>query len=121
MNPQTNACPTRETADRLGECATEARCGHIHDSAPTIRVTVEVAAHHSFSEALYALKAGHRISRKGWNAGGMWAAAQYPDKNSKMSRPYMYLKTADNELVPWVPSVSDIFAGDWAVLPIQPI
>ena len=51
----------------------------------------------------------------------MWAAAQYPDKNSKMSRPYMYLKTADNELVPWVPSVSDIFAGDWAILPIQPL
>lgn len=119
MNPETNARPTRETADRLGECATEARCGH--GSAPTIRVAVDVAATHDFSEALYALKTGHRITRKGWNAAGAWAAAQYPDKGSKMSRPYMYLKTADNELVPWVPSVSDIFASDWAVLPNQPI
>lgn len=110
--------PSCETADGLGVCAASLGC---ESSPPTIRVAVEVAAHHSFSEALHALKAGHRVSRRGWNAGGMWAAVQRPDKGSKMSRPYFYLKTVDNDLVPWVPSVSDLLADDWAILPIHPL
>jgi hypothetical protein len=42
---------------------------------------------------------------------------QIPDKGSKMSRPYLYLKNAQNEMVPWVPSQGDLFASDWAALP----
>lgn len=109
------------TPSHLGECAVEANCGRAYGGPPTVRVAVEVAASHNFSEALYALKSGNRITRKGWNGGGMWLAAQYPDKGSKMSRPYIYMKTVDGELVPWVASQSDLLASDWAILPTQPL
>lgn len=66
-----------------------------------------------FSTALAAIKAGSRITREGWNATGQWAALQVPDEHSKMQRPYMYLKTANDELVPWVPTQSDLMADDW--------
>jgi hypothetical protein len=113
-------------AERLirGECATEASCslgGDVRYVPPTIRTTVEVAANRSFSDALHALKCGQRITRRGWNGGGMWVSAQYPDKGSKMGVPYAYLKNVNNELVPWLPSQGDLFAEDWAILPIQPI
>lgn len=121
MHHEINECPV-PTPTRLGECATEAKCDLAYDRArQTIRVAVEVAASYNFSDALHALKSGHRITRKGWNAGGMWLAAQYPDKGSKMSRAYIYMKTVDNELVPWVASQTDLLASDWAILPIQPL
>lgn len=70
----------------------------------------------SFSEALLALKAGERVSRQGWNGKGMWLALQTPTETSKMTLPYIYMKTADDQLVPWLASQTDILANDWAVL-----
>jgi hypothetical protein len=45
----------------------------------------------------------------------MWLALQVPDANSKMSRPYIYMKTVNDELVPWVASQSDLLAADWQI------
>lgn len=70
---------------------------------------------HDFGWAMNQLRNGHKISRKGWNGKGMWLKIQRPDFNSKMSRPYVYLKTADNQLVPWTPSQIDLFECDWIV------
>jgi hypothetical protein len=60
---------------------------------------------------------GRRVTREGWNAAGQWVAAQRPDEHSKMTAPYLYLRNAQGQLVPWVPSQGDLFATDWAVLP----
>lgn len=70
-----------------------------------------------FSQALEALKQGQKVSRKNWNGMGMWLALQTPDAHSKMSLPYIYMKTADDKLVPWLASQTDILADDWKVLP----
>lgn len=67
----------------------------------------------SFSFALRAVKNGHKVSRSGWNGKGMWIGLQAPDTNSKMSLPYIYMKTADNQLVPWLASQTDMLANDW--------
>lgn len=67
----------------------------------------------TFGQALKSLKAGGRVTRFGWNGKGMWLELQVPDAHSKMSRPYVYMKTADDQLVPWVASQSDILAEDW--------
>ena len=91
------------------------------ESGSTIRTQIEVRADNPFEAALYALKQGHRVTRRGWNAGGQWVAMQRPDKHSKMSLPYLYIKTAQADQVPWHASQSDILAHDWAILPIQPI
>lgn len=71
----------------------------------------------NFPNALTAVMSGQRISRLGWNGAGQWVQAQIPDAHSKMSLPYLYLKNAQNQLVPWVPSQGDLFATDWAILP----
>lgn len=54
-----------------------------------------------------------KFCRAGWNGKNMWIQCQHPDKNSKMTQPYIYIKTTDDQLVPWVASQTDIFAEDW--------
>lgn len=66
-----------------------------------------------FSWALTQLKKGSKISRRGWNGKDMWLNLQVPDENSKMRRPYIYMKPIDGDLVPWVASQSDLLAEDW--------
>lgn len=67
----------------------------------------------NFGWALRMLKSGLKVSREGWNGKGMWLALQTPDANSKMQRPYIYIKTAQDQLVPWVASHGDLLATDW--------
>lgn len=69
----------------------------------------------NFGEALVCLKDGLKMSREGWNGRGMWIRLQRPDVNSKMTLPYIYVKTVKDELVPWLPSQTDILAEDWRI------
>lgn len=66
-----------------------------------------------FSAALHRLRKGKKVARTGWNGKGMWIELQKPSKTSKMTLPYIYMKTADNNLVPWSASQTDILARDW--------
>lgn len=88
-----------------------------------------------FGEALHALKAGKRVTRVTWNAPGQYVAHQkgYPDGiaiNANTAeatgipqgtvcrfRPYLMLKTAQDDFVPWTPTQSDVLAEDWEVMP----
>jgi hypothetical protein len=87
----------------------------------------------SFGHAVIAMKNGHRVSRAGWNGKGMFLyyvpAASYPaqrNTNSAMVgyydndmvpyRDYIAMKTAQNDVVPWVASQTDILADDWCVV-----
>ncbi len=65
--------------------------------------------------AIKEMQNGERVLRAGWNGKGMWLALQVPDEHSKMSLPYIYMKTADDKLVPWLASQTDILAVDWSV------
>lgn len=66
-----------------------------------------------FGIAITELKRGQRMARLGWSGKGMWVALQQPTKLSKMTAPYLYMKTADNDLVPWLASQTDLLATDW--------
>lgn len=66
-----------------------------------------------FGEAVRRLKQGQRVSRAGWNGKGMWLELQRPDAHSKMTLPYVYLRTAQGDLVPWVASQPDVLGEDW--------
>lgn len=46
----------------------------------------------------------------------MWIKLQEPDEHSKMTLPYIYMRTAQGDLVPWLTSQTDILATDWEVL-----
>lgn len=67
----------------------------------------------NFGEAIATLKSGKRVAREGWNGKGMWLALQVPDANSKMSLPYIYMRTACDNNVPWLASQTDVLAEDW--------
>lgn len=67
----------------------------------------------SFGSAIEKLKLGNRVARAGWNGRGMWLGLQRPTELSKMTLPYIYMKTADDQLVPWLASQTDMLAEDW--------
>ncbi len=69
-----------------------------------------------FEEALKHIKNGHKVARNGWNGKGMWAALQRPDSLSKMTLPYIYMKSATGGYGPWTPTQCDIMADDWVIV-----
>jgi hypothetical protein len=79
-----------------------------------------------FSRALFLLKVGFKIARRGWNGTGMYVMAQFPDEGSKNNVPYLYMicpvgstkqfggESNENEKrIPWLASQTDLFANDW--------
>ena len=70
----------------------------------------------NFGQAIQALKNGNTVYRKGWNGKGQSLSLQLPDKNSKITVPYIYITTVQGDLVPWVPSIGDTLAEDWYLL-----
>lgn len=79
----------------------------------------------SFGHAVELLKAGHRVARAGWNGKGMWLILIHGQNydvdaplrfNTTELAPYIAMKTADNKLVPWLASQTDVLAEDWQVV-----
>jgi len=71
----------------------------------------------TFSEALTILKQGGEVARAGWNGKGMFLKLQRPDAKSFMTKPYIYLTTADFNRIPWLASQTDLLAEDWTSVP----
>ena len=85
-----------------------------------------------FGQALRQLALGDCVQRYGWNGKGMHlflvdgdavnqALYNYLDdpdntKNNTRVRDAIYMLTADNQLVPWVASQTDLLAEDWVVV-----
>lgn len=70
----------------------------------------------NFGKALKALKLNKKVARAGWNGKGMWIWLCIPDAglfNGYKRLPYIYMKTADNSVVPWSASQIDVLAKDW--------
>lgn len=96
----------------------------------------------TFGEVLPKLKSGKKVAREGWNGKGMFLFLVkgetvteaindcYGDPNrydishtgyekGEPSMPVVdaiYMKTADNKLVPWLASQTDLLAEDWVKL-----
>lgn len=70
----------------------------------------------TFGQAIEALKERKRVARQGWNGKNMWLELQVPDKNSKMTLPYIFMFTADQNRVPWLASQTDMLSEDWVEL-----
>jgi len=66
--------------------------------------------------AIEELSVGKKVSRAGWNGKNMYLELQVPDAHSKMTLPYVYMRTAQGDLVPWVCSQTDLLAEDWGTI-----
>lgn len=71
---------------------------------------------HGIGWAVLQLKSGFKVDREGWNGKNMWIALQTPDENSKMTEPYVYMKTVQDTFIPWLGSQADLLATDWQVV-----
>ena len=69
-----------------------------------------------FGQALKFLKVGESVARLGWNGPDQSLTLQTPDENSKMTLPYIFIKTVQGDLVPWLASQPDMLAEDWCVV-----
>lgn len=89
-----------------------------------------------FGVAIEYMKRGDRITREGWNGKGMYlymvksARTCVPMRTADLyntedpmvepkimtQRPYIAMKTVDDEIVPWTASQTDILANDWMVI-----
>lgn len=70
----------------------------------------------NFGQALELLKLDKRVARSGWNGKGMWLGLQKPGASSKMTLPYIYMRTVQGDLVPWLASQTDMLSSDWEVV-----
>lgn len=59
---------------------------------------------------------GHKVARNNWNGPNQHLELQVPDDNSKMTLPYISIKTVQGDLVPWLASQTDILAMDWYII-----
>ena len=80
-----------------------------------------------FGLAVEAAKNGKKVARAGWNGKGMFLIYIFPYINDQYTviekdgivgtlAPYIAMKTADNQLVPWLASQTDILANDWHII-----
>lgn len=81
----------------------------------------------TFSVALEELKAGNKVSRKGWKGANqfIWYVppGSYPARMEAIKgyfaedkvpyAGYIALKNAQDQVVPWLPSQGDLLAEDW--------
>lgn len=80
----------------------------------------------SFSHALEALKEGYKVARVGWNGKNMWLKIVPLDIAEKISweyaalnpLPWIGMKTATEEFVPWLASQTDMLAEDWMIVDV---
>ena len=76
-----------------------------------------------FSEAIKYLKHGMKVAREGWNGKGMYLFrspklgcqiySEYTGKEINDLQEFIVMKTADDNLVPWLASQTDMLAEDW--------
>jgi hypothetical protein len=83
----------------------------------------------TFGEAVAALKAGDLVRRLGWNGKGMFLFLVQLDELSKNNvypahmiigfdpLPFIAMKTAQDSVVPWLASQTDMLASDWEIVP----
>ena len=77
----------------------------------------------SFGEAIKYLKRGMKVARKGWNGKGMYLFkspklgcqiySEYTGKEINDLQEFIVMKTADDSLIPWLASQTDMLAEDW--------
>lgn len=86
--------------------------------------------YHDFGWALMQLRQGMKVQREGWNGKGMFLflvpgsvfqvnrqplLGIYPEGTEITYQPHIDMKTAQNTVVPWLASQSDVLADDWEI------
>ncbi len=68
----------------------------------------------NFGQAFEEVKKGEAMRLTSWSD-DVSIKAQYPDENSKMTAPYLYVDSAKGK-VPWKETMIELFSNDWEVI-----
>jgi hypothetical protein len=68
----------------------------------------------TFGMALEEVKTGKGMRLPKWSS-DVVIRAQFPDENSKMTAPYLYVESRFGR-VPWKETMIELFAEDWEVV-----
>ena len=129
--------PSDENGDDEG-IYTEHEGGHITWSPKEVfeEAYDDIQSEFGFDSAIFLLKKGHKLARKGWNGKDMWisvskgsvieAAKFWNPHNARFAKEQggsaevldsITMKTADGKiLMGWLASMSDMLADDWCVV-----
>jgi hypothetical protein len=81
-----------------------------------------------FGDAIRAMRDGKRVARSGWNGKNLWIRIVDPGPRHTVLdytmasqivvqyRPYIEMKDAQDMLVPWLASQTDMLATDWQIV-----
>ena len=81
----------------------------------------------NFGEALNTMRNGECVCRSGWNGKGMFLflipsgwefTCDIEGIEESITEPFICMKTAQGNLIPWLASQADILANDWEA--VQP-
>lgn len=85
----------------------------------------------NFGQAIELLKEGKKVQRYGWNGKNMFLflvrgstfivdrpplLGIYPEGTEISYHAHIDMKTADNKIVPWLASQTDVLAEDWLIV-----
>ena len=85
----------------------------------------------NFEDALYLVKTGNKVARKGWNGKDMFIflvpgstfevnraplLGIFPEGTAVSYQPHIDMYTARGTIVPWLASQSDLLAEDWKLV-----
>lgn len=78
----------------------------------------ETAPPMCFGSALAALKSGKKVARAGWNGKGMYLGLCEGGgfRDGCRTQDFVYMKTAQDTIVPWLASQTDMLAEDWLII-----
>lgn len=105
---------------------------HVVGSVATMEVPKRTNASEffPFGTAIEELKVGKKVARTGWNGKGMFLFYISENMNSQIGGwtftngrcdnyelcPFIAMKTADEKVVPWLASQTDMLAEDWQIV-----
>ena len=113
---------------RLAETGSLCDCQYFETDGTEI--PIEKGDEFDFGTATHLMKLGNRVQRAGWNGKGMFLyyvpAASYPMQRNNLETmggifpddmvpygAYIAMKTAQDNVVPWLASQTDVLAEDW--------
>lgn len=100
-----------------GLANTDKYAGYVSWSpAPVFDKAYRITQGMTFGNALECLKLGAKVQREGWNGKGMWLRHISRSMLAPGHLPYIEMKTAQEQYVPWLASQTDVLAEDWRVV-----
>nr|WP_306292000.1 DUF2829 domain-containing protein [Bacillus sonorensis] len=118
-----------EIVDQLKDCGFECEAGPLENNVAFVELEKIATKGMEFGTALFLLKKGYKVARRGWNGKGMFLyyvpANSYPAQTEAAKEhfgdmvdygAYIAMKTAQGNVVPWLASQTDVLAEDWEII-----